>query len=401
MNVHTPLLANHYTCTGCLACIDVCNNKALYMQVEHDGHIYPKLNTEKCVGCLKCQRACPVISRYPYCESEFAHFYAAWSKNVELRKISASGGVFSAMAEYMLDNGGVVVGATLDGICDVHHILIENKKEITKLLGSKYTQSRTEGIYVKTLDSLNRGKTVLFSGTGCQIAGLLSFLGDKKYKGKLITVDLICGGVPSKLLISKFIENEPYTISHILSFRTKDKGWAPVNYEYNLKTIDNKGVVHDYRGCHDLISKGFGFECTNRWSCYNCQFVGLHRKSDFTIGDFWHIKRFKEQHFGGISVIISHNKEADDFLKNMRKYLELYSANEEEAIPHNYRIYSGKCNQGHTIERKIMPWAFRHLSYGMLKKIYAYDNPGIFYKIYFHLSRKFINYIYRIPHNEK
>lgn len=153
-----PKLADKIACTGCMACVDSCAKGALAFSVADDGHIYPKFDRSLCVNCGLCEKSCPVINKMTYIESPIAEAYAAWSKNDELRKNSASGGVFSAMAEYIIAKEGVVYGCTMDGRANVHHIRIDKESDIHLLQGSKYTQSNTTGIYKQAYSDLKARK---------------------------------------------------------------------------------------------------------------------------------------------------------------------------------------------------------------------------------------------------
>ena len=368
-----PLLADKKKCTACTVCVDTCKHQALSSYIDDDGHYYVKLDQEACISCHACEKACPVINGMNYSESENANFYAAWNKNDEERKQSASGGVFAAMAHYILDQGGVVIGAAAENICNVRHVAIKTVDDLHQLQGSKYTQSSTEGIYKETFQYLKEGKLVLFSGTGCQVAGLLSFLKGKKYIGELTTVDLICGGVPSMLLLQKFVEDEPYKVKRIISYRTKEKGWKPTGFVYNMKVEDEEGFIHDYTGKKNLVTTGFGTEMTARYSCYDCKFVGKQRMSDFTIGDLWGDTEFPHEHHNGVSLVIAHNMEAEKLLKDMTPYLQILSCDEDNASKNNLRLVNGQSPKQYLLERKYLEFFFSRCSYKVLKKIYAND----------------------------
>ncbi len=369
-------LASKCECTGCLTCVDTCQLGALQSYMGTDGRYYVKVDKHRCIGCMKCVKACPVVSNYSYSESEYVKFYAAWNTDDEFRISSASGGVFSAIAQYVLRQGGIVIGAASFNVYDVRHIAISEVSDLSKLQGSKYTQSDTSGIYKKTYELLKDGKMVLFSGTGCQVAGLFSFLKTKRYEGRLITIDLICGGVPSKLLLQKFVENEPYEVKRIISYRTKEQGWRPNGFVYNLKVEDADGKVHDYTDRRNLVTTGFSTELTERYSCYNCKFVGKQRKSDFTIGDLWGDKDFPQEHNKGISLLITHNHQADSFLKTNVTSLHVELCNEVSASKTNFRLTNGKSVKKYTIERVFMEKFFNTCSYQTLKKLYANDYEG-------------------------
>lgn len=368
-----PNLANKKECTGCLACVASCNRNALSSYIDEEGHFAVLCDTEKCVLCHRCEQVCPVVSDFEYKGNSESEFYAAWNLNDKVRKKSASGGAFAAMALYVLEQGGYVFGAANVGMCDIKHICIDNKRDLALLQGSKYTQSNAETSYLHAYKLLKGEKLVLFSGTGCQIAGLLSFLKHKVYSGRLITVDLICGGVPSKLLINKFFESEPYKIKKILSFRTKESGWKSAGFKYNMKTIDDKGHVHDYSNVKNFITDGFCSELTNRYSCYNCQYNGISRKADFTIGDLWGDKLYEPEHYDGVSLVIAHNRQSIELLEQMSKFLHVEITDKESAIKYNHRIVDGRCKKGQLFERKKMSKLFSVLSSKTLKHIYAND----------------------------
>ena len=388
----TPQLATVKNCTGCLACYDSCPQKAISYDIEKDGHFYVKINSKLCINCKKCENTCPVVNNINYSISEISNFYAAWSKDIFYRKNSASGGFFAAIATYVLDHNGIVFGASIEKI-KVKHIYIASISQLRLLQGSKYTQSDISTNYTKAYNFLKEGKTVLFSGTGCQIAALYSYLSKKNFSGKLITVDLICGGVPSKLLTQKFIQNEPYKINEIISYRTKEKGWKSTGFSYNLKVKDSNNNIHNYINKRNLITDGFASELTNRYSCYNCQFTGRYRMSDFTIGDLWGDKKFSNEHFNGISLIISHNKNSETLLYCLNEYIKFYPIDSQQALKFNPRIEKGINYKKFMPERIFIQQIFKIFPYNILTKIYAsnFSNHSIWiiYKIY----RYIINFI--------
>lgn len=390
-----PHLANNKQCTGCMACVDSCKHSALSSFIGKDGHYYVQTDENACVGCLLCEKVCPVLSDVKYGQSDLSEFYAVWNNNNEERQKSASGGAFSAMAHYVIEQGGVVIGAAIENICDVNHVVVDSLNELYKLQGSKYTQSNTKGIFIKTYELLRAGKFVLFSGTGCQVAGLLSYLKNRKYTGRLITVDLICGGVSSKLLLQKFVENEPYKIKRIISFRTKEHGWKPKGFVYNMKVEDTNGNFHDYTGIRNLVTTGFSTELTNRYSCYDCKFTGCNRSSDFTIGDLWGDKEFPQEHFKGLSLVIPHNRRAFELLNEMKDYLSFSECDQEQAKKVNFRLVNGKNVRKHTFERRFLSTFFSQCNYRQLKRIYANEypiySPWMILKIGRYLYLKFLS----------
>lgn len=392
-----PQLAEYKDCTSCLACIDACPHQALRGVYNEEGHLVPLLNCDLCVDCGLCEKTCPVVSGLDYSASPLSKVYAAWANDKDIRKTSATAGIFSALAQYVLSKGGYVCGAAIVNGIEVKHICINEADNLHLLQGSKYTQSNTSGIYKIVYQHLREGSLVLFSGTGCQIAGLYGFLGKRKFDGRLITVDLICGGVPSRLLIEKFIENVPYEVKRIVSFRNKENGWSPKGFKYNLKVEDSSGTIHDYTGIRNLITTGFACEMTNRYSCYECNFAGTRRMSDFTIGDYWSIQEYPEQHYNGVSVIISHNESADALLNEAKSFLTINEAVLEDVLAHNKRLATCHDKRYKLPERRLISKLFRRYSYKTLNSIYSFGfrntSPWILYKIYRIIATKIINWL--------
>lgn len=299
-----PVLASISECTGCLACVESCTQGALMHYMGDDGHVYVSINRNKCVGCKACERVC-ISSRNNYGNNDLSKskIYAAWSSDIQQRNKATSGGVFAAVAKYVLDNGGVVVGAYLDGR-ECRHIMITKSDEIEKLQGSKYMFSSMSGIY-KVIEKEICNGLVLFSGAGCQCAGVIAYFEHNKYKNNLITMDLVCGGAPSHILLDKFYQSNP-SVEKIVSFRSKDK--------YELKVLQN-GEIKNVVG-KSLPLHGFNCEMTNRLKCYDCQFACAHRRTDMTIGDLWNYNYMIEEHQKGLSTVIVHTEKGNTILKS-------------------------------------------------------------------------------------
>jgi coenzyme F420-reducing hydrogenase beta subunit len=361
------ILATKETCTGCLACVDACNYNALTGHLDKDGHYYPKINRDKCVQCGLCTKTCPVINKFNYKSSpDISSPFAAWANNDDIRMKSASGGVFAAIAEYIINDGGYVVGAAMQGLT-VKHIMIDTIDDIKLLQGSKYQQSYSAGIYKKTYEELKLGKTVLFSGLPCQIAGLLSFLKNKKYNGLLYTADLICSGVPSQLTTETYCKHNNYKIKTLL-YTTKYEGWKnskrlTVIYNDNSNTtlIESK---------KNLIYSAFLGAATNRYSCYDCPYTVHNRKSDLTLADFWGLKDYPEEHFKGVSLVITHSEKGKHLLAESDT--TIHKTSWKKCVPYNPRLVYGKRPFAkHRIVRRKMSYLFKRLNYNTLMKIYA------------------------------
>ena len=168
------LYINEDKCCGCEACCNVCPRQAITMKENRRGFVYPSIDEEKCINCGLCKSVCIYQNEAPK-TSPLAAFAAA-TKSKELIKKTASGGFFSVCAEKILRQGGVVYGAAFTPECHVRHIRVDAIGELWKLQGSKYVQSEIGNSYKLAKSDLQQGKTVLFSGTPCQIAGLKNYL---------------------------------------------------------------------------------------------------------------------------------------------------------------------------------------------------------------------------------
>ncbi len=291
-----PKLASIDDCYGCMLCHDVCPVNAITMHEDDNGFWMPKVATNKCIRCLACERGCNKIQTIK--PEKIADIpFKGFNKDSEYRKRSASGGAFAAIAYHMLKKyNAVIIGATLQDN-KVFHIEIESIDEIFKLQGSKYIQSNTEDIYKKVKTFLSAGRTVLFSGTPCQVQALNIFLG-KTYE-KLLTIDLICHGVVSNILFRR--HNQINHIQKVIAFRDKRKGWGKDTFfKYN-----NNGVEEvNTNWANNYFYHAFQLETSCRPNCYKCLFSQMKRTSDITLGDYWADRKSKNYDSNGISSIL-------------------------------------------------------------------------------------------------
>ncbi len=227
----SPKLASRYHCTGCGACVNACTAGALKLLPDKEGFAYPHLDTEKCIRCSACQRACPADTVQPGEEATTA-FYA-FAKDAEICRQRSSGGLFSLLAEAILAKGGVVYGAGFDENWGVCHRRIDRTAQIAALRTSKYVQRALRRTYREAAADLKAGKTVLFSGTPCQIAALHQYLG--RAYDNLYTQDIICHGVPSPGLWEQYKREQHPRDIRAISFRDKTCGWHQfsMNVDYD------------------------------------------------------------------------------------------------------------------------------------------------------------------------
>ena len=274
-------------CCGCGACAQSCPKNYISMEPDSEGFLYPKVDETQCVNCGLCEKVCPILLKQKPDSIKVAA-YAAYTSNSELREKSSSGGIFSLLAQEILNRGGTVAGAAFDADFSVRHILVETDAELDRLRGSKYVQSRMEDTYVQIRDLLKQGRPVLFTGVACQIAGLKAFLG-REYEN-LYTVDVLCHGVPSPKVWAHYRREQAQihgTTLEEVSFRDKRKGWR----HYSMALNFAEGVEYCRPGAEDTYLRVFLRDLCLRPSCHSCRFKDFPRLSDLTIGDAWGIER--------------------------------------------------------------------------------------------------------------
>jgi ferredoxin len=323
-------LQKNADCCGCNACMQSCHLKCISMQEDHEGFLYPKVDLEHCIGCGLCEKVCPVINQAEVRQP--LRCYAAKNKNEEIRRQSSSGGIFTLLAENILNQKGVVFGVRFDENWEVIHDYIETKEKLALFRGSKYVQSRIGESYLQVKQFLEKGRWVLFSGTPCQIAGLKLFL--RKEYDNLLTIDFICHGVPSPKVWRMYLDELIYdqykkrkkTVLHpklerkdaILSinFRDKTNGWKKFNFalQYSPTIGGTQNTVSLSESLHkNIFMRGFLDNLYLRPSCYACPSKSLKSGSDITIGDLWGIQNINSAFDDdkGISAIMINTKKGE------------------------------------------------------------------------------------------
>ena len=316
-------ICNRTACTGCMACVNACSHNAIKVIADEEGFDRPCVDDKSCIECGLCQKVCP-INNHPN-SSEPIKVYSGWSTDETIRLSSSSGGAFTEISRPILEEGGVVFGCALDEKLQAVHIYVETMEDFAlKLRGSKYVQSRIGDSYRQAKDFLKKGRIVLFSGTPCQIAGLRNYL--RKDYENLITVDLICHGVPSPMIFEdykKYIaETHGMTISDV-KFRCKKSSWI----FYNMTVtghVEKKASPSHYIGKYysDPYIRGFLRDYFLRPSCHQCHFTSIQRCSDFTIADWWGYRKDSKEDLDyerkGVSLILCNSQKAVELYRRMK-----------------------------------------------------------------------------------
>ena len=295
-----PELADRLHCTGCTACMNGCGVNAIAMERDAEGFAYPVIDPAKCVRCGRCTAICPLLRQRQTGGQPAA--FAAWNRDDKIRRDSTSGGVFTALAEYVLEDGGVVYGAAMDAHQRLRHIACFRKEDLWRLRGAKYVQSDLDHVFREIKTHLE-SRSVLFSGTPCQVDGLYRYLGCRPEN--LTTCDLVCHGVPSPGVWEdtvRSLEQKKGKGLQAVRFRNKVEDWKNSHFTtvYDDGTVDSAPLFATEYG------RAFGKALFLRPSCHDCAYTNLNRPGDFTLGDFWGLspEELPEEQKKGVSLLL-------------------------------------------------------------------------------------------------
>lgn len=333
-------------CTGCHSCYNICPTKSIEMKYDKEGFLYPNVNKSKCTNCDLCNKVCPLINKN---KEIYNHpiAYSCINQDEKIRINSSSGGIFTVIATYVLENKGVVFGVKFDEDFNVVHDYIESIEDLYKFRGSKYTQSKIGTTYSEAKQFLNQGRIVLFTGTPCQIDGLKRFLG-KEYNN-LICQDIICHGVPSNYIWDyyKNIRRKNRLISNI-NFRDKQFGWQKYSVRFDYKDGSFDLIMQR----DDYFMKCFLSDLCLRPSCYSCNYKSIHRKSDITLADFWGVEKVEPEMFDdkGTSIIFINSSKGKQIFEEINSKIYYKKVNIDDVIKYNpYAVRGAKYPKGRDI----------------------------------------------------
>lgn len=319
------LFTDKKECCNCSACENICPKDAIFTHEDDYGFKYPKIDREKCITCGLCKKVCAFQNKEEI--NVPLDTFVAVNKDEKTLLKSASGGAFAALAKLYLENNGVVYGVTLDNDLNPVHIGIDNIQDLYRLQGSKYVQSDLGNTFKEIKQHLNEGKGVLFSGVPCQVAGLKGYL--MKDYNNLLTVDIICHGVPSAKFFKDYLSYMEKDLKGKIKefkFRDKNLGWGlngSVVYEKDemLKTKKIYGSESSYY--HYFLNSS-----CYRENCYVCKYASESRPSDITLGDYWGIEAAHPELLGkgklkeekGISVVVANSEKGKIVIENCDKF---------------------------------------------------------------------------------
>lgn len=280
-------------CCGCTACNAICPVQCITMKPDGEGFLYPNIDTNKCIDCSACVKVCPFHN--PYERNKVDKTFAAVNKNDDIRAESSSGGIFTLLAEQVINKGGVVFGAKFTDDWQVEIVPTETISGLAAFRGSKYLQTRMGNTLRLVKKYLKDDRQVLFSGTPCQIAGLKHYL--LRDYDNLLTVDFVCHGVPSPKVWRMYLDEVTQAGKRAISdikFRDKPKGWKRFNFTLSYNEMEKTYTMSSYNGDNHFM-RAFLSDMILRPSCYHCQAKCGRSKSDITIADYWGIDQVHPQ----------------------------------------------------------------------------------------------------------
>ncbi len=373
-----PNLKSGKDCCGCTACEAVCSQRAIVMTPDAMGFKYPQVDISKCVECGMCERVCSFNDHYATPDNFSSPLpYGVRLKEIQEVMKSRSGGAFVAFSDFILQKGGVIYGAGYKGHFIVAHKRATTAEERDEFRGSKYVQSDLTEIFRQVREDLKNGLWVLFSGTPCQVAGLSAFI-PPKLKEKLLTVDIVCHGVPSPNIWSDFlhyIETKEKKVVTEVDFRDKRRfGWKAHKETFTLK--DPKSAQSSVLST-DTYTFLFYKHILLRPSCGKCKFCNLRRPADLTLADFWGWEK-TGTHINdddrGLSLVLVNTPKGKNVFEAVKDHFEAFQPRLED------------CMQGHLKHpTELNPSSEKfendYCKYGFEYVLKRYGNVGIRHKL--------------------
>lgn len=327
-----PITTN---CTGCMICKEKCPKQCIEVTTDPQGFLYPRINKDLCIACGLCESSCPSNHSVAFNSATVA--LSCWSLSESEHKTCTSGGIASVLSRLFLQAGGVVYGCSyIAKQSRVMHIRIDRMNDLWKLKGSKYVQSSLEQIRKILIEDLKKGNKVLFIGTPCQVAGIKRLAGN--YIENLITIDLVCHGVPSEKMLFEHIDSLHLGRNiDFVSFRDSNS--------YCLKLFSKSEMIYEKniskKNWSDIYLNAFYKSLIIRKCCYLCQYAKSERVGDLTLGDFWGLGKkgvINQNSEDGVSLVLPNTEKGKSLLLGVEKYIYCEKRPVEEAIEGNEHL---------------------------------------------------------------
>lgn len=388
-------------CTGCTACMATCPKQCISMKEDEEGFLYPHVDKDVCTNCGACNKVCPVQN--PILEEPFEQRAVLFQhSDDQVLRESTSGGLFTALASWVIGQRGVVYGAVYDEKFIIRHIGVDNVAELRKFRNSKYAQSVVGNSFAEVRELLRSGRWVLFSGTPCQLEGLHKFL--RKDYDTLLKVDVVCHACPSPLVFRKYIEMVAVgNMDGVTDIRFRDKVYG---YKYSVMSFVGRDGYEYKEGIDtDVMLRAFFNNISPRPSCFACPAKKRYRKTDFTIWDCFDVDKFSKvlDNDKGVTRALIHSEkgwriwqdikslgiseeiDADAAVEGVKEMVKSVEMNPRRtaffkdlnAMPAEecFRKYF-PVTLRHRVEKLVRLWSARLGIYKILKKAFKMVNGG-------------------------
>lgn len=343
-NKRHPHLCDKSACTVCSACYNICPRNAIRMVEDEYGELHPKVDISLCVECGLCEKICPELNNDRLSRTGKPDIYACWLKDSARREQSTSGGAAFAISSAVIEQGGHVWGAAYGEDMSLNYTEANSIEQLEAIQKSKYVQCHVGEAFKAIKKELERGDLVLFTGTGCHVKGLRSFL--RKDYENLLTADLVCHGVPGQGVFRKYKEAiEKKFNDTMLSYipRPKRKTDGQERGYYSLAQFKHRGDVKLELSDNSYFV-GFQHNLFLRDACHHCNANGEERFSDFTLADFWGLGKVApfpqyRQRTLGISMLALNSAKAKAFFEQFKDMLVYEKRTYKEASFTNTQYY--------------------------------------------------------------
>ena len=301
------------------------------MYEDEEGFLYPQVDLDRCIDCHLCEKVCPCLVQEE--SKEPLACYAAKNQDEEIRRQSSSGGIFTAIAEKVIAEGGVVFGACFDNSWQVTHACAETKDELVAFRGSKYVQSQIGDVFKQVETLLKEKRKVLFSGTPCQISGLKHFL--LKDYDNLLTIEIVCHGVPSPKIWREYLGALQFSNIGFISHKDKSTGWR--GYSFTIKDVGGK-ILFTEQASNNKYLMAFARNLILRSSCFSCPAKAGKSKADITLADYWGIENLVPllDDDKGTSFICVNTEKGKAFIEQLD--IQMQPAEYHKSVPYNICI---------------------------------------------------------------
>lgn len=356
-------------CCGCMACLDICPKAAIIVKDSIDAY-NAVIDEDSCINCDLCKKVCQRNELFPM--SKATEWHQGWTLDEKMRNDSSSGGVAAEIEKSFIVMGGVVYSCKFkEG--EFLFDRSEDEKSIYEFSGSKYVKSNPQGIYKKIRADLEENRAVLLVALPCQVGAAKKSI-PLKLHDRFYTVDLICHGSPSPLVLKQFLKQYDIklTVLKKIDFRRKKK--------YQLSTdkisIEAPGI------CDCYMTAFLNGLCFTE-NCYNCDYASMYRVSDITLGDSWGSELDKREQEKGVSLILCQTQKGRELLDISQVHLE--DVDIKKAILHNKQLatpsqmpkkrdfFLNKIKEKHSfnwIIRRCYPWiCFKQFIKSMIIKV--------------------------------